>query len=50
MWEGYFPYPLLGLLGAWMTFKKAEIAKTLRDGLSMVKTNPLNNKWLDVVI
>jgi hypothetical protein len=25
-----------------MTFKKAEIAKTLRNGLSMIEMNPLN--------
>jgi hypothetical protein len=27
-------YLKLGVLGAWMTFKKAEMAKTLRNGLS----------------
>jgi hypothetical protein len=43
-------YPLLGFLGAWMTFKKAEMAKTLRNGLSMIETNPLNHKWLDFAI
>ena len=42
--------PLLGVLGAWMTFKKAEMAKTLRNGLSMIETNPLNHNWLDFVI
>ena len=42
--------PLLGVLGAWMTFKKAEMAKTLRNGLSMIKTNPLNHNWLDFAI
>ena len=40
----------LGVLGAWMTFKKAEMAKTLRNGLSMIETNPLNNNWLDFAI
>ena len=43
-------YPLLGVLGAWMTFKKAEMAKTLRNGLSMIETNPLNYKWFDFAI
>jgi hypothetical protein len=43
-------YPLLGVLGAWMTFKKAEMAKTLRNGSSMIETNPLNHKWLDFAI
>ena len=42
--------PLLGVLGAWMTFKKAEMAKTLRNGLSMIEMNPLNHNWLDFVI
>ena len=35
--------PVLGVLGAWMNFKKAEMAKTLRNGLSMIKTNSLNH-------
>jgi hypothetical protein len=43
-------YPLLGVLGVWMTFKKAEMAKTLRNGLSMIETKPLNHKWLDFAI
>ena len=30
----------MGGLGAWMTFKKAEMAKSLRNGLSMIETNP----------
>jgi hypothetical protein len=38
------------LLGVWMTFKKAEMAKTLRNGLSMIETNHLNHNWLDFVI
>ena len=42
--------PLLGVLGAWMTFKKAEMAKTLRNGLSMIETNSLNLNWSDFVI
>ena len=42
--------PLFGGLGAWMTFKKAEMAKTLRNGLSMIETNPLNHIWSDLVI
>ena len=28
-----------------MTFKKAEMAKTLKNGLSMIETNPLNHNW-----
>jgi hypothetical protein len=39
-----------GVLGAWMTFKKPEIDKTLRNGLSMIETDPLNHKWLDFAI
>ena len=42
--------PLLGVLGAWMTFKKAEMSKTLKNGLGMIETNPLNHKWLDFAI
>ena len=42
--------PLLGVLGAWMTFKKAEMAKTLRNGLSMIEMNPLNHNWSHFVI
>ena len=42
--------PLFEVLGAWMTFKKAEIAKTLRNGLSMIEMNPLNHNWLDFAI
>ena len=33
-----------------MTVKKAEMAKTLRNGLSMIETNPLNHIWSDLVI
>ena len=33
-----------------MTFKKAEMAKTLKNGLSMIETNPLNHNWSDFVI
>ena len=43
-------YLKLGVLGAWMTFKKAEMAKTLRNGLSMIKMNPLNHIWSDFAI
>ena len=39
-----------GVLGAWMTFKKPEMDKTLWNGLSMIETDPLNHKWLDFVI
>ena len=45
-----FRVPTFGGFGAWMTFKKAEMAKTLRNGLSMLETNLLNHKWLDFVI
>ena len=31
-------------------FKKAEMAKTLRNGLSMIEMNPLNHNWSDFVI
>ena len=33
-----------------MTFKKAEMAKTLKNGLSMIETNPLNHNWSHFVI
>ena len=40
----YLIHPLFwGVLGAWMTFKKAEIQKPW-NGLSMSETNPLNTK------
>ena len=39
-----------GVLGAWMTFKKPEMDKTLRNGLSMSEMDPLNHKWLDFAI
>ena len=42
--------PLLEVLGAWMTFKKAEMAKNLRIGLSMIETNNLNHNWLSFAI
>ena len=42
--------PLWGVLGPWMTFKKAEMAKTLRNGLSMIEMNPLNHNWSHFVI
>ena len=32
-----------------MTFKKAEMAKTLRNGLSMIEMNPFNHNWSDFV-
>ena len=38
------------VLGAWMTFKKAEMAKTLENGLSMIETNPLKHNWSHFVI
>ena len=42
--------PLLGVLGAWMTFKKAEMAKTLKNGLSMIEMNSLNHNWSQFMI
>ena len=30
--------------------KKAEMAKTIRNGLSMIETNPLNHNWSDFEI
>ena len=33
-----------------MTFKKAEMAKTLKNGLRMIETNPLNHNWSDFAI
>ena len=39
-----------GVLGVWMTLKKAEMAKTLKNGLSMIKTNPLNHNRSHFVI
>ena len=43
-------YLKLGVLGAWMTFKKAEMAKTLKNGLIMIEINPLNHNWSHFVI
>ena len=40
----------LGVLRAWMTFKKPEMDKTLRNGLIMSEMDPLNHKWLDFAI
>ena len=42
--------PLLGVLGAWMTFKKPDMDKTLKNALSMNETDPLNHTWLDFAI
>ena len=39
---------IFGVLGAWMTFKKPEKDKTLRNGLSMSERDPLN--WVSRVI
>ena len=33
-----------------MTFKKADMAKTLKHRFRMIETNPLNPKWLDFAI
>ena len=40
----------LVVLGAWMTFKKPKMDKTLWNRLSMIETEPLNLKWLDFAI
>ena len=40
----------LGVLGAWMTFKKPEMEKTLRNGLSMSEMDPLNHIGSDFAI
>ena len=54
LFSGYLKYPLswvfLRVLGAWMTFKKANMAKTLKTRFSMIETNPLNHKWSDFMI
>ena len=47
LFSGYLKWEVLG---AWMTFKKAEMAKTLKNGLSMIETNPLNHNWSHFVI
>ena len=47
LFSGYLKW---GVLGAWMTFKKAEMAKTLKNGLSMIETTPLNHNWSDFAI
>ena len=39
-------YLKLVVWGAWMNFKNAEMAKTLRNGLNMTEMNPLNHNWL----
>ena len=48
--EKKFSHLFWGVWGAWMTFKKPEMDKTLRNGLSMSETDPLNHKWLDFAI
>ena len=47
LFSGYLKWEVLG---AWMTFKKAEMAKTLKNGLSMIEMNPLNHNWSHFVI
>ena len=47
LFSGYLKWEVLG---AWMTFKMAEMAKTLKNGLSMIETNSLNHKRLYFVI
>ena len=37
LFSGYLKWEVLG---AWMTFKKAEMAKTLENRLSMIEMNP----------
>ena len=43
MWEvnfrGTYLIHFLGVLGAWMTFKKVEMEKPLRNGLSLSETD-----------
>ena len=39
-----------GVWRAWMTFKKPEIEKTLRNGLSLSEMDPLNHIWLGFAI
>ena len=46
----FLRYLKLGVLVVWMTFKNAEMAKTLMNGLIMIETNPLIHNWLDFVI
>ena len=46
----YLIHLLFGVLGVWMTFKKAEMEKTLRNGLNLSEMDPINNKWLDFAI
>ena len=45
-----YKYLFWGILGAWMTFKKPDVDKTLKNGLSVSETDPLNHKWLDFAI
>ena len=47
LFSGYFK---LKFFGVWMTFKKVEMAKTLKNGLSMIEANLLNHNWLDFAI
>ena len=47
LFSGYLKWEVLG---AWMTFKKAEMAKTLKNGLIMIEMNPLNHIWSHFVI
>jgi hypothetical protein len=57
MGEGFFEAPdstlfwvVLRGLGAWMTLKKFEMDKTLRNASSITETDLLNHKWLDFAI
>ena len=47
LFPGYLKWEVMG---ARMTFKKAEMAKTLENGLSMIEMNPLNHNWSHFVI
>ena len=47
LFSGYLKF---GVLGTWMTFEKAEMAKTLRNGLSMIEMNSLNHNLSDFAI
>ena len=46
----FFRVPEMGGFGKWMTFKKPEMAKTLKNGFRMIETNPLNHNWSHFVI
>ena len=45
---GFFTVPEIGGFGG--ADEKAEMAKSLRNGLSMIETNPHNHNWSDFEI